>query len=274
MRFRTLFSFGGTILAGTLIAAVALVRSVQQSPLHSLARAKDRLNQDCHCTTLLQGTNRETAVYEVASASEGPTAVIIGGIHGNEVNGYRVAADITNWKIDTGRLVVIPLANMYAIERNIRSGPHGDLNRLFPAGQDPSDDLARAIWRVVESVGPDVVIDLHRSRGLITAHHRWMGQAIFPTEAGDALNDARSVSMDMNTQYVPRSMRFHRFTTKSVQHRDRDTEFLIQKVDHDLGVAGFLVESTDFLLDLDTQIRWTTAVTELLLERHGITRTA
>ncbi|MFC7007341.1 hypothetical protein [Halalkalicoccus salilacus] len=78
----------------------------------------------------------------------------------------------------------------------------------------------------------------------------------------------------MNEHYVPWTMRFHRFTLGNVQDDDRDAGLLVQKVNLDLNVAGFLVESTDFLLDLDTQIRWTGAITELLLDRHGIRRTA
>lgn len=222
----------------------------------------------------MEGTDRETGVYEVNGTKEGPTAVILGGIHGNEINGYRVAADATNWELDAGRLVVIPLANIRAIERDVRKGPDGDLNRLFPSGREPENGLARAIWRVITEADPDLVIDLHRSRGLFTTHHRWVGQAIFPTESGGAIGDATDVTDYMNEHHVPWTMRFHRFATTSVQHSDRESGFLIQKVDHDLGVAGFLVESTEFLLDLETQIRWTTAVTELLLDRHGIQRTA
>ncbi|MDL5363326.1 succinylglutamate desuccinylase/aspartoacylase family protein [Halalkalicoccus sp. NIPERK01] len=222
----------------------------------------------------MAGTDRETGVYEVDGSAEGPTAVLIGGMHGNEINGYRVAAAATDWGIDAGRLVVVPLANIVAIERNAREGPGGDLNRQFPGGRDLETDLARAIWGVVEDADPDVVIDLHRSRGLFETHPRWVGQAIFPTRAGGAVEDAEHVIDAMNDRYVPSTMRFHRFAMGNVQDDDRDSGLLVQKVHLELGVAGFLAELTEFLLDLETQLRWTTAITELLLERHGIRRIA
>lgn len=274
MRRRTLLASGGTALAGSAIAGGAAIRSMRSSAERSLSRAEDALVDDRHVDTLLDGTDRETPVYEVEGSEDGPTAVILGGLHGNEINGYRAAADATGWEIDAGRLVVIPLADIAAIEADTREGPDGDLNRLFPGGQEPESDLAQAIWEVVEGADPDVVIDLHRSRGLFDTHHRWVGQAIFPTAAGEAIEDATAVIEYMNDHYVPTTMWFHRFSMGNVQDASRDFGLLVQKVNLDLGVTGFLVESTDFLLDLDAQIRWTDAMTELLLDRNGIRRTA
>lgn len=274
MRRRTLLASGGTVIAGSIIGGGAVIRSIQTSGDRSVTCAETALNQDRITEILLEETDRETAVYEVDGPEAGPTAVIIGGIHGDEINGYRVAADATDWEIDAGRLVVIPLADIVAIERNTREGPDGDLNRLFHGQQEPDSDLARAIWNVVEGANPDIVIDLHRSRGLFDTHHRWVGQAIFPTEAGDAINNAKYVSEYMNKHYVPQTMWFHRFVMGNVQNDQRDAGLLVQKVQLDLDVAGFLLESTEFLLDLETQVRWTDAMTELLLEQYGIRRTA
>lgn len=274
MRRRTLLASGGTAIAGSMIAGGAALRSRRNPPERSLERAQEALETDRVSQRLLEGTGRETSVYEVEGAEEGPTAVLLGGVHGNEVNGYRAAAGVTDWEIDAGRLVVIPLAETVAAERNTRHGPDGDLNRLFPAGQELESDLAREIWDVVEGADPDVVIDLHRSRGLFDTHHRWVGQAIFPTAAGEAVEDAAAVIDYMNDHYVPTTMRFHRFSMGNVQDESRNFGLLVQKVNLDLAVTGFLVESTEFLLDLDTQIRWTEAITELLLERNGIRRTA
>ncbi|WP_122091186.1 succinylglutamate desuccinylase/aspartoacylase family protein [Halalkalicoccus subterraneus] len=253
---------------------MAAIRSFQHSPGRSLDRAKNALDRDRIVETIMENTAHETAVYEVTGSAEGPTAVILGGMHGNEINGYRVAANITSWDIDAGRLVVIPFATILAIERNDRRGPDGDLNRSFPSEQPPESALARAIWRVITDADPDVVIDLHRSRGLFNTHHRWVGQVILHTEANRATDTATDVCRSMNDHYVPRLMRFHRFTPVAMDDIDRGTGLLIQKAQHDLDVASYLVESTDFLLDIDTQIRWTATITNLLLAEHGIQRTA
>lgn len=276
MKPRTLLPIGTTTLTGALIAGVSALRSYQHSSERSLEDARDALNRDRVVETLVEGTDRETVVYEITGPEEGPTAVILGGMHGNEVNGYRVAADATNWEIDAGRLIVIPLANVVAIERNSRRGPDGDLNRSFPSGQEAQSELARAIWNVVEDADPDVVIDLHRSRGLFNTHRRWIGQVILTTKTrGERSVDTTGHVIDhLNDHHVPRTMRFHRFTAVNIHDIDRGSGMLVQKVQHELSGGAFLVESTDFLLDLETQLRWTTAATERLLEQTGIQRTA
>lgn len=219
---------------------------------------------------IMEGTDRETPVFELEAPEPGPTAVVVGGVHGGETSGYRAAEEVVGWGVEQGTLVVIPWADVVALERNEREGPDGDLNRKFPAGREPTTDLARALWAEVERSDPDVVLDLHRSRGIYDAHHRWVGQAIFPTAAGSAPADARAVIEHMNDEHVPWPMVAHRFAMGNTL--TGEGPLLIHKVGGDLGRPGFLVELTDFLLDPGTQVRWTLEITERLLERHGVER--
>ncbi len=221
---------------------------------------------------IMEGTDRETPVFELEAPDPGPTAVVVGGVHGGETSGYRAAEEVVGWGVEAGTLVVIPWADVVALERNERGGPDGDLNRQFPAGREPTTDLARALWAEVERSDPDVVLDLHRSRGIYDTHHRWVGQAIFPTAAGDAPTDARAVIDHMNDEYVPRVMVAHRFAMGNTL--TGASPLLIHKVGADLGRPGFLIELTDFLLDPATQVRWTEAIAERLLERYGMERIA
>ncbi|MFC4987030.1 succinylglutamate desuccinylase/aspartoacylase domain-containing protein [Saliphagus infecundisoli] len=221
---------------------------------------------------IMEGTDRETTVFELEGPETGPTAVVVGGVHGGETSGYRAAEEVIGWGIERGTLVVIPWAEIVALERNERGGPDGDLNRQFPAGREPTTELARALWAEVERSDPDVVLDLHRSRGIYGTHHRWVGQAIFPTAAGDAPADAGAVIEHMNDEHVPRTMVAHRFSMGNTL--TGEGPLLIHKVGGDLDRAGFLVELTDFLLDPGTQVRWTLEITERLLERYGMARIA
>lgn len=220
--------------------------------------------------TLLEGTPQETTYYELDSGSGDATGVVLGGVHGNEVNGYRAAEDVVEWELDRGSLVVVPWADVVAIERQTRGGPEGDLNRMFPSDDEPETDLARSLWDLVSGYDPDVVIDLHRSRGIYETHHQWVGQAIFPTAAGDAPSEAVAVIENVNERSVPRTLWFHRFTLGNTL--TGDAPMLVHKVGADLNTPGYIVELTDFLLDLDTQVEWTRRITERLLERHGIDR--
>ena len=221
--------------------------------------------------TLLSGSDRETTYFEIGDRTDGPSGVVLGGVHGDEVNGYRAAERIVEWDLDHGSLVVVPWADIAAIRSGTRQGPDGDLNRKFPAGERPETELARELWGLVVDSEPDVVVDLHRSRGIFRTHPRWVGQAIFPTAAGDARTEAGAVVRRMNDGAVPRTMRFHRFSVGNTL--SGGNPMLVHKAGADLGTPGYIVELTEFLLNLDTQIRWTERIAELLFARHGIERT-
>ncbi|WP_311136462.1 succinylglutamate desuccinylase/aspartoacylase domain-containing protein [Natronosalvus halobius] len=83
----------------------------------------------------MAGTDRETTGYVTQAEVDGPTVVVLGGVHRNEVAGYTAAGKIADWEITAGTLVTIPEVNVAAIERGTRTDEEGtDLNRQFPEG--------------------------------------------------------------------------------------------------------------------------------------------
>lgn len=267
MNRRRFLAASGAVL-GSMVAGMAAERGYDRP--NGRGEVKPANDMAVSVDTILKGTEQKTEVYTIRADDPRPTAVIVGGIHGDEANGYLAAERIVGWRIDRGSLVIIPRANVVAIDNHRRTGREGDLNRHFPPGTEPTTELARAIWGVVAEADPDVVIDLHSSRGIFRTHPRWAGQAIFPTDADGAVADAAAVAENMNDHVVPRTMWLHRFEWGNV-HRGTKLRF-IHKVAGDLEKPGFVVELTEFLLDLDTQVQWTLAVTEQLLERNGIQR--
>jgi len=121
--------------------------------------------------TLAKGTRFETAYHVVESETPGPTVLIVGGIHGDDPAGARAADQVRHWPIGRGRLVVLPRANVPALSRACRCTPGvragaSDLNRSFPRTdrEAPRGEIAAAIWRLVETVKPDWLVDLHEGR--------------------------------------------------------------------------------------------------------------
>ena len=106
---------------------------------------------------IAEGTPFETRWYSHDSEVDGPTILIVGGMHGNEPAGHRAARQIATWSVDAGRIVVIPAANPPALAKRTRRIPGleddaGDLNRHFPvtgADVDPTGPAAPAIWAFV-----------------------------------------------------------------------------------------------------------------------------
>lgn len=220
--------------------------------------------------TLLPGTEHETAAYAVEGTESGPTAVVVGGMHGNEPSGYLAAERLLDWSLRAGRLVVLPRSNQVAIERESREGEEGDLNRKFPPGREPTTKLARAIWEFVRGESPDVVVNLHSSKGLYRTHAEFVGQAIFPTEAGDATSTAAAVVETLNDDVVPWYMPMHDFSTGNTLRGT--APLLAHKVGADLDRPAYIVEATKYLLDPETGARWTERAAEELLAHHGIER--
>ena len=108
-------------------------------------------------------------VHVHQSGEPGPTAIIQGGIHGNEVAGVHAIEELLEAGVfpERGRILWIPRMNPPACRSLSRMAPAGlDLNRRFPG--DPSspqleDRLAHALFQLVLVEQPALVATLHES---------------------------------------------------------------------------------------------------------------
>lgn len=125
------------------------------------------------------------------SGSVGPTAFIVGGVHGDEEAGIIAAHHITNWEPNTGQIAVLPEANPDAIKNNSRTNVYGDLNRKFDFGEAPATTLARTIWQALKSSDADIVFTLQESRGIYGGSPSGVGQTVFRSPGDDTYDAAR-----------------------------------------------------------------------------------
>ena len=125
---------------------------------------------------ILEDSIYETAVYKFTSNVPGKKYAIVGGIHGDEVAGWKAALQLKEKRNFTGEVLIIPQASILACKREERYPGRGlggivngitykDLNRNFPG--DPNGNvtkqIAYAISETVKDFNPDVVVDLHES---------------------------------------------------------------------------------------------------------------
>lgn len=220
--------------------------------------------------TIQATTPHKTSVHVIEADQPGPTAVVVGGLHGDEIAGYQTGRDMLEWQLKQGQLVVIPEADVDAIERGTRHGAVGHLNRQFPTGREPMSGLAQDIWRVIETHDPDVVIDMHSSRGIWGADTDFdgYGQAIFPTAASGASEIAAQTVGTMNDRFFEDYPAMYDFTVGEIL--EGTEPHLIHKVAGDLNRPGYTTEVTEDDTDVSTQITWTKALVSLLLRAHGI----
>ncbi|MDJ1431848.1 succinylglutamate desuccinylase/aspartoacylase family protein [Halostagnicola sp. A-GB9-2] len=225
----------------------------------------ESVSRDSH--VILEGTDHETTVYTTEAQADGPTVLVVGGVHGNEVAGYATANEIAKWAIDAGTLVTIPEANATAVDQQGRAGADGvDLNRQFPESSEPQTELARGLWDVVLENEPDIVIDLHESTGIYAGDPvDGVGQAIFRSNSPDATTTAQDAVDHVNGEYVDESdplFEIGNFTRSGVE----PSGLLVHKATRDLDADAFLVETLSTDHDLETRVEWQSVIVERLVE--------
>ncbi|AHZ24648.1 thioredoxin (plasmid) [Haloferax mediterranei ATCC 33500] len=231
-------------------------------------RRLDRVNSGSVQThSLLPGTKYETPVHVIDSGKPGPVAFVVGGMHGEEPEGYTAAQQIARFRPTGGKLVVLPRANQPAIGIKARYTIDGDLNRQFPTGEDPTSTLARAIWNELVSHDPDVVVDLHSSSGIYKYDGK-VGQAIFPTSATP--ENARDACNAVNEQYIDRSEYPPYYDFNRGNSLGGSRPLLIHKVYGDLHLPGYIVETTRKDTHFEDRVMWEVAAARDLLWQHGM----
>lgn len=109
--------------------------------------------------------------HVIRAAEEGPTALILGGVHGDEVNGIEIVRRSIEQEIYKdlvcGTVIAIPLVNIYGFINFSRDVPDGkDINRSFP-GNRRGSLASRVAYHVSRKILPlaDFAIDYHTGGG-------------------------------------------------------------------------------------------------------------
>lgn len=231
--------------------------------------------RDTHA--IMADTRYETTVH-VLDSGDGPTGMVLGGVHGNEVGGIEAARLATEYELSAGRLVVIPETNAPAVENEGREGPNGDLNRQFPVGEEPTTELARAVWEEIESYDPACLIDMHTSRGILGVDEGAVGQAIFPSPAEGASEDGQQAAEYMNEEVLDEFLEsnpeyaFRSGPVEGVEIEQSDEVDLmaVTKAGADLGTKGWITEVTYKGFDVDQQTFIHDRLTTWLLAENGV----
>src|SRR5215218_9480982 len=112
--------------------------------------------------TNTSGWSNLTLPLGVVANGDGPTALVIGGVHGDEPEGQVAALNLLRALRPadvTGRVVVAPCLSITASQRYTRLWPTGaNLNRSFPGS--PDEQLADYVTRELIAAA-DIVVDIH-----------------------------------------------------------------------------------------------------------------
>ncbi len=116
--------------------------------------------------SLYTQTEIEIPVMIERSKLDGPTLLVLGGIHGDEINGMEIVRRLIfdkKARPERGTIICIPIVNVMAflnLERKFADGR--DLNRSFPGNKNGSL-AAQVAFSISQEIIPlvDYVIDLH-----------------------------------------------------------------------------------------------------------------
>ena len=101
---------------------------------------------------LPSGTRIHMPVHVFRSKNDGPTVLLSGGMHGDEVNGIEIVRKFLDGRdgqqLKCGSIIAIPIINVYGFINFSRDVPDGkDVNRSFPG--NPEGSLASLVAHTI-----------------------------------------------------------------------------------------------------------------------------
>lgn len=116
---------------------------------------------------LPSGTPIDIHTHVFRSENDGPVVLILGGLHGDEINGVEIVRRALHKKIfndlKAGTVIAIPLLNVYGFINFSRELPDGkDINRSFP-GVKSGSLASRVARKLTKEILPhiDLGVDFH-----------------------------------------------------------------------------------------------------------------
>ena len=236
-----------------------------------------------------KGTSQELEVFKISGRFEGPTVMLLGGIHGNEPGAYLSADLYTTVSLKRGNLIVVPRANFLSIIHN-RRGNDGDMNRKF-AGIRPNDPEKNVI-DVLKSLmaESDVLLTLHNGTGFYRPewispklnHYRY-GQSIIADAASYTVpasgkviplrQYAEQVIQEVN-KYIDdplHTFRFFNMRTASEHslHKEQRASATFYALT-ELGIPAFCIEISHSLPSLELKVYQQNLVVNAFLNLFGV----
>ena len=170
----------------------------------------------------MEGTAFQTPIFHFRSDQPGPTAMILGGTHGNEPAGFEAAYHLIKQfaaaSLKTGELFIVPEANRLADSLQSRriavpdgtDKERGNLNRCYPGDPEglPMEQEAYQITTFIKERGVDLFIDLHESPRFHLESkdekgaYRGLGQSIIYTP-DDQANWLAMIAVDEVNKSLP-----------------------------------------------------------------------
>lgn len=167
---------------------------------------------DVQIARLTSGTWIHMPVYVYRSRKPGPVLLLIGGLHGDEVNGVeilrRLISEKTIENLEKGSIIAIPVLNIFGFLNFSRDVTEGkDVNRSFP-GSAAGSLASRVAFRFTNDILPlaDMGIDFHTGGGRRTNYPQI--RCTFDDKKAVKLAEAFGAPYFLHSKLIPKSLRY------------------------------------------------------------------
>jgi hypothetical protein len=144
------------------------------------------------------------------SEFEGPTLLLSGGMHGDEINGIEIIRRIIEkdqHKPKVGTVICIPIINMYGFIHFSRYVPDGkDVNRSFPGNKNGSL-AARVAHYLTNDIIPKIDLGLDFHTGGADRTNYPQIRCVMKEPRNKQIADVFQPSLILNSPFRPKSMR-------------------------------------------------------------------
>jgi predicted deacylase len=171
----------------------------------------DNKTVELKVSKLASGTNISIQAHIFRSKKDGPTVLIAGGIHGDEINGIEIVRRAVKSKLfedlNCGTVIALPLVNIYGFINFSRELPDGkDVNRSFPGSK--SGSLASRIAHVItHQILPHIDLGLDFHTGGASIYNYPQIRAFRGDEKSLALAKVFNAPLTLESGLVTKSLR-------------------------------------------------------------------
>jgi predicted deacylase len=164
---------------------------------------------------LSSGTDISISAHVFRSKNDGPTILVAGGVHGDEINGVEIVrravySDLLK-NLNCGTVIALPLVNVYGFINFSRELPDGkDVNRSFPGSKTGS--LASRVAQVItKEILPHIDIGLDFHTGGASIYNYPQCRAYRNDEQSLSLAKIFNAPLTIESGLVSRSLRKEAF---------------------------------------------------------------
>lgn len=155
-------------------------------------------------------TSVQVPVLVERAKVDGPTVVIMAGVHGDEINGVEIIRRVIRKKFNKpmkGTIICLPIFNIFGFLNFKRELPDGrDLNRSFP-GSASGSLASQFAYHFMKEIVPlaDVIIDFHT--GAAQRNNFPQIRCVFKDERSVELAKVFNPPFILNSAYIPKTIR-------------------------------------------------------------------